>query len=120
MITITTELGKIEKAKFGFGGYQGVQIVFSFDLKLANGCSVTETFECGWGHISEEELLTDSSIKWTHGDRLATLAKKTWDVVKLLKAAKVDSLDKLAGIPIEATFDVTRRITGFRILTEVL
>jgi hypothetical protein len=118
---MVTKLAKIEKVKFGLGGYQDVQIVYEFVLS-GDGWGTTHTLECGWGHISEEELKDPkSSCKWTHEDRLKSLAQNSWKVLTYMKKAKVDSLDKLKGIPVKVYFESEfGRNTGFDILTEVL
>lgn len=109
------QLGKITEAKFGFGGYQGVQIVFQFRIETKH-YSVYKIYECGWGHVSEEELKSPTSTyKWTHDGRLNQIGDKAWQVVKLMKDAKVESLDQLVGKPV--------RVIGqndFEILQEVL
>lgn len=115
------EIGKITRAKFGLGGYQDCQVVFEFQLG-GSGWGTCYTYECHWGHVSEEDLKKpDSNYKWTHEQRIESIGKQAWEVIKLMKSAKVDSLDKLNGLPIEATFEgPCGRILSFRILTEVI
>lgn len=43
----------------------------------------------------------------------------TREILKLLKEAKVDSINQLCNIPVECTFDFTT-LKSFRILTEVI
>lgn len=116
-----TELGKIQSARFGFGGYQDAQIVFEFALG-GKGWGVVKTFECGWGHPGEEELRKpDSTYKWTHADRISGIGNAGWEVVQLMKKASVQTLDELVGIPIKAHFDsMGGRIVNFEILEDVL
>jgi hypothetical protein len=118
------ELGKITSANFGYGGYQDAQIVFRFELG-GKGWGCTQTFECGWGHMSEEEVNKDKHIKWTHEDRIKNIGEKAWQVFNIIKAAKVNTLKELEGKPIRAFFEeqcprLAGRIHHFEILTEVL
>lgn len=115
------KLGKIKSVKFGFGGYQDVQIVFSFEVG-GEGWGTNVTYECGWGHVSKKELKDPkSTYKWTHEDRLKTLGEKAYDVVEIMQKAKVDSLDKLKGIPVKVFFESEcGRNHGFEVLTDVL
>lgn len=114
-----TELGKITKAVFGFGGYQDVQVVFEIHVggKSWGSCM---TFEGGWGHVSKEELTKpESTYKWTHESRVKQIGEAAWSVIELMKAAKVETLDKLVGVPIRATFDgPCGRIRNVEVLEE--
>lgn len=116
------KLGKITDAKFGFGGYQDVQIVFSFELTMGSSTCTWHTIECGWGHVSKEELSKPGSIyKWTHEDRIKQLGEASWKVFELIKKAKVKSLSGLVGIPVKVFFESEFGPNkGFEILTEVL
>lgn len=116
-----TELGKIRKASFGYGGYQDCQIVFSFELG-GEGWGTTQTFECGWCHVSKEELeKPGSSYKWTHESRIKQIGEKAYEVFQIIRDAKKKSLDELEGVPIRAYFDSpVGRIIKFEILKEVL
>ena len=116
-----TELGKIRKVHFGLGGYQDAQIVFSFELG-GDGWGTTYTYECGWGHVTEDELKKPGcSYKWTHENRIKQLGEKAWDVFKLMRDAKVSDINKLIGIPVRVNFESQfGRVVGFEILKEVL
>jgi hypothetical protein len=57
--------------------------------------------------------------KWSESDRDVWYAEIMRYVSKLLRDAKVDSVEKLKGKPIEATFD-GNTLKEWRILTEVL
>jgi hypothetical protein len=112
------ELGKIISAKFGLGGYQGVQI--GIHIQLGSSASGS-----GWGVCTSKSGWDPSVVecsgncKWTEADR----AKQHDEIVRyisgLLKDAKVESVDKLVGIPVEVTFD-GNAIQSFRILSEVI
>lgn len=115
------ELGKIESVHFGYGGYQDCQIVFELRLKVRT-LNSHKVFECGWGHLTREDLVkAGSNYKWTHDDRIKQIGNATWEVFTLMKAAKVKSFDELVGVPIEATFDSPcGRLLSVRPLEEVL
>lgn len=108
------KLGKIENVKFGIGGYQDAMI--GLHVTLGNN---------GWGVGSSrsawdaETIKWSEHCKWTEADRDKQYAELLRYVSKLLKDAKVDSVDKLKGIPVEATFD-GNTLKEWRILTDVL
>ena len=107
-------LGKIEYVKFGIGGYNDSEI----GLHLNFGGD-------GWG-VSKSHSTWDAQrverskhCKWTEDERSKTYSELVRLVSKLLKEAKVDSVDKLKGIPVEITFD-GNMLSDWRILTEVI
>lgn len=109
-----TRLGKIYNVKFGICGYQDAMLGISFDL----GGS-------GWG-VMDSKSFWDASIievgeytQWTEIDRTQAYDKIMRYISKLLAEAKVSSIDRLKGIPIEAKFD-GNILVDWRILTEVL
>jgi len=108
------ELGKIEKAYFGYGGYQdmqfGLTVVLSFDGK---GC--VDFIEGGWS----EDIWVDQYTKWTEKDRQIQRAEMVKKINKLLKDAKVKTIDELKGKPIEV-INEGLKLKSWRILTEVL
>jgi hypothetical protein len=59
------------------------------------------------------------NTKWTEEDRSKGIDETIRFVSKLLKDAKVDSVDKLKNIPVEVTFE-GMMLKEWRILTEVL
>jgi hypothetical protein len=108
------KLGKIEKVSFGLGGYQNVQLGIS--LTLGNGTWGVGDFKGNW---DAESIKRSEYTQWTEEDRSKSYDETMRYVSKLLKEAKVDSVDKLKDKPIEATFD-GNTLKEWRILTEVL
>lgn len=106
------ELGKIQKAWFGLGGYQDAQVGLWLQLG-GEGWGVGTGEQGGWS------FPPDTHAKWTLEDQSDTYATMVRKVLELLKFAKVDSIDKLHGIPVECTFD-GMQLKSYRILTEVL
>lgn len=108
------KLGKIESVHFGLGGYQGAML----GLHITLGTD-------GWGvgaskaYWDAEQIKRSEHAKWTEQDRDESYAEIMRYVSKLLKEAKVDSVDKLKGIPVEVTFE-GNTLKEWRILTEVL
>jgi hypothetical protein len=108
------ELGKLSHVSFGLGGYQDACI----------GLSVTiEGY--AWG-VSDNKTAWDANLikhsercKWSESDRDKQYAEIMRYVSDLLRDAKVDSVEKLKGKPVEATFD-DGILKSWRILTEVL
>lgn len=94
------ELGKIQSVSFGYEEYL-------FGLKLTLGGQ-------SWGTCTG--YYYNPSYK---GDNTEYMKEMMGNVQKILKDAKVDSVDKLLNKPIEATFE-GNLLKEFRILTEVL
>jgi hypothetical protein len=92
------ELGKIDSVRFGLGGYQDVMlgIHFTFSFKGAGVCDSM----CSW---DAEKIECSEHAKWTEKDRDRNYAEIMRFVSKLLDDAKVDSIDKLKGVPVEVT-----------------
>ena len=109
-----TELGKISSVSFGLGAYQGVMLGIHFSLE-GKGWGVCDN-RSAW---DAESIEHNDRCKWTEEDRTNQYSEIMRFVSKLLKDAKVDTIDKLKGIPIEATFDGST-LKEWRVLTEVL
>lgn len=73
-------------------------------------------FKGGW----DAELIKHSEYsKWSEEDRDKSYSDTMRFLSKLLKEAKVGSVDKLKGVPVECSFD-GMMLKEWRILTEVL
>jgi hypothetical protein len=106
-----TELGRIQKAAFGWGGYQDAQFGLSITIGGKSwGCG---DFKGDWG------IERSDHCKWSEEDRLQGLGKACIALRDILKAAGVQTVDQLAGVPIEATFNGTL-LVSWRVLDEVL
>lgn len=105
------KIGKIAKVSFGFGGYQDACIGVSFTLS-GPSWGVGDF----WGDWAIER---SEYCKWTQEDRIRKLGETVMRLNALLKDAKVESVDALKNIPVEATFE-DRTLKSWRILTEVL
>ena len=108
------KLGKIESVRFGHGGYQDACIGLS--VTLGNGSWGVSDFKGAW---DPEMIKRSDSTKWTEEERSKNLVDLMWFVSKLLKEAKVDSIDKLKNIPVEVIFDGVM-LKEWRVLTEVI
>lgn len=96
------KLGKIKKVKFGFEDNY-----FGLHLSLGNnewGCNKSYQYNTACKNDSSNEFDTMVMIEM---------------IQKLLKDAKVDSVDELLNKPIECTFD-KNLLKDLKILTEVL
>jgi len=108
------KLGKLENVRFGIGGYNDACI----------GLLVTISGD-GWGVCSDRTTWDAKRIKhterckWTEEERNASYSDIVHYISGLLAGAKVKSVDKLNGIPVEATFE-KMELKSWRILTEVL
>lgn len=107
-------LGKIESIKFGYGGYQDAMLGLSVTLS-ADGWGVSD-FKGNW---DVETIKVSEYTQWTETDRDKGYSDTMRFISKLLKEAKVSSVDKLKGVPVEVTFDGIM-LKEWRILTEVL
>jgi len=109
-----TELGKIKSVYFGLGGYQEACI----------GLNVTLGGE-GWGVCDSKttwdanQIKCSDHCKWTEEDRSSQYDEIVRYVSDLLAAAKVDTVDKLQGIPVEVSFE-GNTLKEWRILSEVI
>lgn len=108
------KLGKIESVSFGLGGYQGAML--GLHVTLGDGSWGVGDSKANW---DSERIKWTKNTQWTESERDVFYAEIMRYVSKLLKEAKVDSVDKLKGIPVEVTFD-GNQLTEWRILTEVL
>lgn len=107
-------LGKIEKVSFGLGGYQGAML--GIHVTLGDGSWGVSDCRANW---DAEQISCSEYSKWSEVDRDGWYTEIMRYVSKLLKEAKVNSVDELRGKPIEATFD-GNTLKEWRILTEVL
>ena len=107
-------LGKIQSVRFGHGGYQDACIGLS--VTLGDGGWGVGDFKGAW---DPEMIKRSDSTQWTEEDRSKGIDETIRLVSKLLKDAKVDSVDKLKNIPVEVTFE-GMMLKEWRILTEVL
>jgi hypothetical protein len=79
----------------------------------------------GWGVGDSRANWDSEQIKWTEHTQWSEEDRDGWYseimryVSTLLKEAKVDSVDKLKGKPVEVTFE-GNTLKEWRILTEVL
>jgi hypothetical protein len=95
-------LGKIDRAEVGFGGYQ--EAMFGLTIGFSSGSMVCGDF---LGSFPKE---TPEPGRWDQfGDK----------IIELLRDAKVDSVSKLVGKPVEICFDGLSLKT-WRVLIEVL
>lgn len=108
------KLGKISQVYFGLGGYQDCQLGLSLTFEGKNwGCG---TFIGNW---DSESIKHDPSCKWTEKDRSKWHDNVMRSLSKILKQAKVNSVDQLKNIPVEVTFN-DNILKDWRILEEVL
>lgn len=106
-----TELGRIQHAKFGFGGYQDAMMGLSITIGGKSwSCS---DFKGAWG------IERSDYAKWSEDDRLRSLGEACMFLKGLLEKSHMQDVSQLVGLPIEATFDGTL-LKSWRLLEEVL
>lgn len=107
------EFGKIESCKLGSGGYQDA--MFGFSFTFSGKSWGTGTFIGTWG------MAPGKGASWTTGDQSKIWAENMRNVKDIMKQAKVDSFEKLKGIPVECTFESPNgRLLSWRVLEECL
>jgi hypothetical protein len=109
-------LGKITKATFGFGGYQGAMIGLELDFETSVW-SIGDGIYGGWAYGMIDP---DKNTKWNEEDRSKQVVEMTKTICEILKDAKVDSISELVGKPIEIASEGWNNNVSWRILTEVL
>lgn len=107
-------LGKIESVYFGIGGYQDAQL--GLHMSFSGGAWGVGWSESVW---DPETIKHTEHTQWTEESRDKQLADLCRQISKYLKEAKVNSVDKLKGVPVEVTFE-GNTIKSWRILTEVI
>jgi len=110
----TKELGKIEKVSFGYGGYQDAQFGLNVQLSFG-GCGTYVFINGGWS----EDIKVGKYTQWTERDRQIQRAEMVKKINKLLKDAKVYTIDQLKDKPVEVISE-NMAVKDWRILTEVL
>lgn len=113
-MNMSTRLGKIESVSFGHGGYQDACLGLNVTLG-GEGWGVGSNMTAWDAHMVKHS----ESSEWTEADRDRQYSEIMRYVSDLLAQAKVSSVDKLKGKPVEATFD-GNMLKSWRILTEVL
>ena len=111
-MTERTQLGRIQRATFGFGGYQDAQ--FGLSLQFGGESWAVNTFIGAWGMKPSE------SAKWTHDENLKLLGDAAWKLLETLQAAKKADVAQLIDTPVECTFHNFNELKSWRVLTEVL
>lgn len=107
-------LGKITKASFGMGGYQGVMIGLSLDF-VFDGSTHTGDFKGAWSSI----VKVDSHTKWTETDRSRINDETVRFLDKILQESKKNNVNELVGVPVRI-FTENMKFKGWEILKEVL
>ena len=113
-IDMEKKLGKIESVRFGHGGYQDACLGLS--VTLSGGGWGVNDFKGTW---DAEMIKVSEYTKWDEKDRAKGYDETMRFLSKLLKEAKVNSVDKLKGVPVECSFEGTL-LKEWRILTEVI
>lgn len=106
-----TELGQIQKATFGWGGYQDTMIGLS--VQLGGKSWGVADFKGMWGTEHTK------NCKWTQQDQLRQLGEACMFLRDVLIKAKKQTVDQLVGVPVEVTFD-NNTLKSWRVLEEVI
>lgn len=109
------KIGKINKIRLGYGGYQDAQFGLTVELYSSKESWAVTDFKGFWSINTK----CDKNCKWTEKDRDNSFANVMKLINTLLKESNKDSLDELKNVPVEVTFD-GMTLKSWRILTEVL
>lgn len=109
-MTERKQLGRITKAAIGFGGYQDA--MFGLSVQIGGPAWGVNDFDGCWATWSE-------GCQWTEESQSQELARVCRRLRDLLRAAKVQDVAGLVGVPVECTM-VGNRLISWRILTEVI
>lgn len=106
------QLGKIQKVKFGHGGYDDAMIGFSFTLG-------GESWAVGdfWGSWRSDPT---EHTKWTKASRANLLGDYMMRFNQLLEDSKSHDISELVGIPVRVYFKNFNELDRWEILKEVL
>lgn len=108
------ELGKIKSLRVGMGGYQDA--MFGVTVELGGESWGVFDFKGAW---SPSQMKRSEHAKWTDQERGEQILTAFVWLDQLLTDAKVSDAAKLAGKPVEVTFD-GNMLKSWRLLTEVL
>jgi len=106
-----TRFGKIQKVTYGMGGYQDAQ--FGLTLTLGGEGWGVGTFRGQWASPPSP------SAQWTEESRKTAFGDDAIWLIDIMTKAKVTDVSRLAGIPVEVTFD-GNMLKSWRVLEEVL
>lgn len=109
------KLGKIISIKFGLVGYQNAQ--FGLSVTLGNKDWGVTAEKCYWDY---NVIKCDEHCKWSDDDREKANDSLIRFISDLLRDAKVDSLAKLQGKPVEVIFNNKNALKEWSILTECI
>lgn len=104
-------IGKITGVRFGKCGYDDAGFGISISVETQDGCATHELWV--WSSPPSKDA------KWTVFDQDKKLVEISRYVMQLIKDAKVNSVEKLRGVPVEAIWE-GQVIIDVRILTEVI
>lgn len=109
------ELGKIQSVHFGIGGYQDAMLGISFTLG-GNAWGVGTPHKGSWcpGIVD-----CSDHCKWTEADRSKSFDEAMRFIGETLRAAQVNDVSKLVGVPVEVEFE-GNTLKSWRVLSEVL
>lgn len=113
MSTEIKKLGKIVSARYGFGGHDGAMFGVSFVLST-DSWGVDDFW--GWWPLTMER---SEYARWTDADRSAAHLNVQRKLEQTLHDAKVISVERLPGIPVEITLEDST-LKSWRVLKEVL
>lgn len=108
-----TRIGKIQKISVGFGGYQDA--VLGLSITLGSPSWGVCDFKGFWGPDIEHSKY----CKWTETSRREAHADTMLFIGKILKDANKNTVDQLANVPVEVTFE-SNILKSWRVLTEVI
>jgi len=105
-------LGKIEKVRYGFGGYDDAMFGLSLTFSMDGGKRGVSDFRGTW-------ITRSSNAQFSESEWLNSYTNTAVFIRDLLLQAKVKEISQLAGTPVEVEVD-QNTLKSWRVLTEVL
>ncbi len=120
MAGTTKVLGKIDSARFGYGGYQ--EVMFGLDLGFTHDeCLHVGSFIGFWSPSTTKRT---EYAKWSEQERRDEILRAALKLDETLHLAKKRHVGELVGVPVELEFEgeglLGSRLKSWRVLTEVL
>lgn len=104
-------LGRINRATFGFGGYDGA--MFGITVDLRSEATGVGDFNGTWADPPSPHA------KWTVEDQSKHFSDCCRLLIRTLREAKKQHVGQLVGTPVEITLD-NNSLKSWRVLTEVI
>lgn len=112
-MTTEVRLGKIQRVRYGYGGYDNAMFGVTFDFR-GDGWGVGDFW--GWWPLT---YARSEHCKWTEEGRNAIHLDTQRKLEQVMSDAKVHDVTQLVDVPVEVKFE-GNSLESWRVLKEVL